>query len=144
MGVIAVAAVLMVKFAALASVRAERFWIAAALCPLAGRCAIVVQMAMLRYARPEGLGKVFCRRRAAFPAVLAGVVLAGPCAAAFGWAGLALAGACLAGAALLAAYFHRKIGGATGDTFGAACELVELVPAVMLAAWPLEPARWLT
>ena len=31
---------------------------------------------------------------------------------------------------------YRKIGGATGDTFGAVCEIVEIVPALTLAVWP--------
>ena len=50
--------------------------------------------------------------------------------------GLGLAGGCLALAVALAAYVYRKIGGATGDTFGAACEIVEAAAPVILAAWP--------
>ncbi len=35
--------------------------------------------------------------------------------------------------AAFSAYAYRKIGGATGDTFGAVCEIVEAVPALVLA-----------
>ena len=37
---------------------------------------------------------------------------------------------------VLAGYIYRKIGGATGDTFGAVCEIVEVVPALALALEP--------
>jgi len=144
MGVAAIVCVLLVKFAALASVRPASLWAAAALVPLAGRCAIVVNMALLPYARPEGLGKIFCRRRAIVPAIWATAVLAAASWALFGLPGLVIAGICTAVAAALAWYFYRKIGGATGDTFGAACELVEVVPVLVLAVWPLEPARWIS
>jgi len=36
---------------------------------------------------------------------------------------------------LFAFYSYRKIGGATGDVFGAACELAELVPPLVILAW---------
>ena len=143
MGVVAIVCVLMIKFAALASVDGTRLWAGVLLMPLAGRCAIVVNMALLPYARPEGLGKIFCRRRAVLPAIWALAVLAGAGYAVLEWQGLVIAAACVAAAALAAAYFYRKIGGCTGDTFGAVCELTELVPAVILALWHVPPARWL-
>ena len=146
MGVVAIVCVLLVKFAALASIATApvamaNLWAAAALMPLAGRCAIVVNMAILPYTRPQGLGKIFCRSRAVAPAVWSVAVLASAAWAILGWQGLVVAGASVAVAAIMAAYFYRKIGGSTGDTFGAVCELVELVPAISLALWPLH-ARW--
>lgn len=144
MGVVAVVCVLLVKFASLASVTKEDFWAVAALMPLAGRCAIVINMALLPYVRRQGLGKVFCRRRAVLPAIWAVAVLVATCWALFAWQGLVVAGLCVAVAMTMAGYFYRKIGGSTGDTFGAVCELVELVPAVVLAVWPLHLARWFT
>jgi adenosylcobinamide-GDP ribazoletransferase len=141
MGVIAIVGVLLAKFAALVSVQAAAFWPAALLMPLAGRCAMVMHMALLAYVRPEGLGTVFCRRRPYFSALWATAVLAAACWALFDFRGLAVAGLCVATALVLALLFYRKIGGATGDTFGAACEIVELVPAAALALWPLPVAR---
>ncbi len=46
--------------------------------------------------------------------------------------------ACIAVTLAFSAYVYRKIGGATGDTFGAVCEIVEVVPAVTLALGRLE------
>jgi adenosylcobinamide-GDP ribazoletransferase len=146
MGVIAIVCVLLVKFASLASVPSASLWAAAALMPLAGRCAIVTHMALLPYAREQGLGKVFCggqpaRMGAVGSAIWAMAVLAVAAWALFAWQGLVIVAICAGVSAILALYFYRKIGGATGDTFGAVCEIVELVPAVVLAAWPLHP-RW--
>ena len=75
MGVIAVVCVLMLKFAALASLPVARLWPAALLMPLAGRCALVLHMALLPCARPEGLGSIFYRRRPRWAAVWAVAVL---------------------------------------------------------------------
>jgi len=144
MGVIAVVAVLLVKFAALASLPPRAWWPVVLLVPLAGRAAIVVHVALLRYARPAGLGAVFFERRHRVAAVCGLLVLAAAtwlvCESA--GLGLRLAAAiwttCMAVSLLLAAYFQRKIGGATGDTLGAACEIVETVPVLVAAVWLFE------
>jgi adenosylcobinamide-GDP ribazoletransferase len=61
----------------------------------------------------------------------------------FGPPGLAVGGVALAVMLVSAGYLQRKLGGMTGDTLGAACELLETVPAVTLAVWPLTLARWI-
>jgi cobalamin synthase len=58
-----------------------------------------------------------------------------------GGRGLAVWCASIGAALLLAGYFYRKIGGATGDTLGAVCELVETIPALTLAVWPVQTGR---
>ncbi len=133
MGVIAIACVLLLKFASLASLPAYVLWPAALLMPLAGRCAIVVHRALLPYARPNGLGTVFYRRPARLAAVWAAGVLAAAAWGVLGADGLIVWVACMAVTLAVSAYVHRKIGGATGDTFGAVCELIEVVPALALA-----------
>jgi adenosylcobinamide-GDP ribazoletransferase len=133
MGVIAIVCVLLVKFASLASLPAEGFWRAALLMPLAGRSAIVVQMAVLPYARPSGLGNVFYRRRPCLAAIWAAAVLAAAGWGVLGSKGLVIVAASIVAALVLSVYVYRKIGGATGDTFGAVCEIVEIVPALALA-----------
>jgi adenosylcobinamide-GDP ribazoletransferase len=133
MGVIAVVCLVLAKFAALASVAPGQLWRTALLMPLAGRCAIVVHMALLPYVRPEGLGAVFCRRRARWSAIWAATVLLAVAWGILGRRGIAVAVASLAVAAVFAVYLWRKIGGTTGDTFGAVCELAEAVPAIVMA-----------
>jgi adenosylcobinamide-GDP ribazoletransferase len=62
MGVVAIVCLLLAKFAAIQSLSEMRLWRTLFLMPLAGRCMMVVQMALLPYARPSGLGTVFYRR----------------------------------------------------------------------------------
>ena len=131
----------MLKFASLASLPADRLWPAVLLMPLAGRCAIVVHMALLPYARPSGLGTIFYRRRPRWAALWAVGVLAAVAWGVLGSRGLIVWAACMAVTLVFSAYVYRKIGGATGDTFGAVCEIIEVVPALTLALGPLGGAR---
>jgi adenosylcobinamide-GDP ribazoletransferase len=148
MGVAAIVGVAMVKFAALASLAsraspdAAELWLAAAvLMPLAGRSAMVMHMALLACVRPDGLAAVFFRQRQRAAAVWAAAVLAAVAWGLLGGRGLAVCCASMAAAFLLAGYFYRKIGGVTGDTLGAVCELVETIPALTLAVWPIQTGR---
>ena len=136
MGVIAIVAVLSLKIAALASVPAPMLWRAVLLTPLAGRCSLPIMMALLPYARPEGgLGAAFCKRRSVLSAIWAVLVLGLAGYLLLHWAGLIAATVTVAVVLIFAAHCYRKIGGATGDTLGAACEISELVPALTVAAW---------
>ena len=132
MGVVAVVVLLLAKFAALASLPTKLLWPAVLLMPLAGRCAMVVHMAVLTSVRPSGLGAVFCQRRQRLSAIWAAGVLAAVAGGLLGPRGLLVCGASLAVTLALAVYVQHKIGGTTGDTFGAVCEIVELVPALTL------------
>ena len=134
MGVIGICLVLLLKFAALSTMPPAVFFKAVFLMPIAGRCAIVLSMALLPYARPEGgLGRLFysghCRLSAGwsfvFLCILApfiGIRTTTLVLCATGVTGL-----------LFSVWCRRKIGGATGDTLGAVCELTEMVVAVGMA-----------
>ena len=138
MGVMAIVCVLLLKAATLFSIPQRTVWRAVFLMPLAGRCALVVSMAVLPYARPEGgLATVFYTKRPRLTALWAALLLVGAGGLALGVPGLVAAGASLAVVLLFAFYTYRKVGGATGDTLGAACEIAEIVPALTLAAWPV-------
>lgn len=141
MGAMVIVCVLLTKFASLASLRQEYFWRAAFLMPLAGRCTLVVHMALLPYVRPGGLGSVFRTKRPRLAAIEAVVILLVACWAVLGIGGWIVAAICIAMAIGLAAYYRYRLGGATGDTLGAACEIVEIVPALTLALWSLQTAR---
>lgn len=133
MGVIALVLVLLGKFAALSSLGGPILIATLIVMPLAGRCAIVLTMACLPYARPgEGLGRLFYSPSTRWAALWAMVVLA----AVLSWIGWHLALPVLVAVALTVLLFslwcRSKIGGATGDTLGAACELTELMVAVAM------------
>ena len=136
MGVIMVVCVMLAKFSALSSMPPEKLCLAIFFMPLAGRSAILFTMSRLPYARPEGgLGRLFYSKSAktsAFISFLSLVILL----------------ACLApsqlGIVLLAilvvniifgSWCRAKLGGATGDTLGAVCELTEAITAIAFTAF---------
>lgn len=134
MGVMAICALLLLKTVTLAAVPTPLRVPTLVLMPLAGRTALTVSLTALPYARRTGgLAGVF-RTDGMQALVAAAVLMAG------GWLllshrGLIGAMASLAATLLLAAYSKKKIGGFTGDTLGATCELTELVPALVAVAF---------
>ena len=137
MGVIAVVCTMVLKVAALASAPKVLLLETVFLMPLAGRCALVIASAALPYARPQGgLASAFGRPR--WPTVSTALLLL----FAASWLGLRAAGLTAAVLSVLATlifslYCNHRIGGFTGDTLGAACEIAEVMPALVAASW-----RW--
>ena len=137
MGVMAIVSVFCLKIAALLSVPAGLRGPTLLLMPLAGRCALVIAMAALPYARSgDGLGRVFAENKSRLDVFCALAILAIAGYWAMGRAGLAAAGSVVALTLAFSFWCRGKIGGFTGDTLGAACELAELVPP-LVAAWGL-------
>jgi adenosylcobinamide-GDP ribazoletransferase len=135
MGVVGVVFVLLGKYAALSSMDVEMLCLTVFFMPLVGRCAIVFVMATQQYARKEGgLATLFYSGKSK-KAALSSVVI------------LFLALAVLAPDALLimpvtlfsiiflfVRLCNAKLGGATGDTLGATCEIAELLTAFTFTA----------
>ncbi|NPU85149.1 MAG: adenosylcobinamide-GDP ribazoletransferase [Syntrophaceae bacterium] len=137
MGVVAVVAAILLKVAFLDAVPVSLRSQAILLMPVAGRSALVWSMAWLPYARPEGgLATAFLAKGSPVHASWALVFLVACGAGTAGWAGLAAAAAILAVLTGWMAICRRRIGGFTGDTLGASCEMAEIVPVVVLALWP--------
>ncbi|WP_457574735.1 adenosylcobinamide-GDP ribazoletransferase [Desulfolithobacter sp.] len=135
MGVIALIMLLLLKTAALATLDRPGVLAASLLLPLVGRSAIVLMMALLPYARPEGgLGGLFYTSHSRRSAIWALGFAALVTLLVAGMAGLAVLGVTMGCMYLFGGYCRRKIGGATGDTLGAACELAELFMALGFAA----------
>ena len=135
MGVMALVLLLSLKIACLASM-SDQLFIAVFLMPIAGRIAILLLMAMLPYARSEGgLGSLFKdafdTQQARLRALAALLVLSGISWAAAGPQGILAVFAVLLVTALFAFFCRKKIGGVTGDTLGAVCELTEAVIALV-------------
>lgn len=135
MGIVVVLLVLLTKFAALGAMPKETLLPAFFLMPLAGRCAILLTMASLPYARAEGgLGQLFysgnSKKAAAigFALLLVSLLFLVPDRA------LPILIGFLAVTFLFNRWCRAKLGGATGDTLGAVCELTEMIVAVSLTA----------
>lgn len=135
MGVVVVVCVMLAKYSALSSMDPEKLCLAIFFMPLAGRSAILFSMARLPYAKPEGgLGRLFysdSSKTAALAAFLSLLVL---------FAVLAPSQLCVALIAIMAVnllfgrWCRRLLGGATGDTLGAVCELTEAITAIAFSA----------
>ncbi len=132
MGVVAVVFVLLAKFAALNSLGGITLYLAIFFMPIIGRCSIIFTMALKEYAREEGgIGALFyseSSRKTAFVSAVGLLLLL-----------LVMAPAHLIVLAcgvslmiyLFGAFCSAKIGGATGDTLGAVCELTEMITAIL-------------
>lgn len=136
MGVVVLVLVLLGKFAAFSTMTPVQLMSAIFLAPLAGRVAIVFSMARFPYARSEGgLGGLFysaaMRKVSLFAAFL--LVLCS-----WGTGNGRLACAVLVLVVVVVYGFGRfclkRIGGVTGDTLGAVCELAEVATAIIVCA----------
>lgn len=135
MGVIVVVCVMLAKYSALSSMEPEKFLSAIFFMPLAGRSAILFSMARLPYARTEGgLGRLFysdSSKTAALGALLSLIILLAVLAPAqFVITFIAIAAITL----IFCRWCMHRLGGATGDTLGAVCELSEAITAVAFTA----------
>ena len=140
MGVLGLLGVFGLKFCALASLPEAWRLPLLIFAPLAGRCSLVLQLSVLNYARTGGgLCAVFvaCRRRSDAMIALAFLFGAGwLLGGLFGiWWAVATLGVLLA----FCVWCYRKIGGFTGDTLGAGCEVSEAVPLLLATAGGLMP-----
>jgi adenosylcobinamide-GDP ribazoletransferase len=135
MGVIVVVCVMLAKYSALSSMDTQMFYLAIFFMPLAGRSAILFSMARLPYARPEGgLGLLFysdSSKTAAMTAFLALLILLTVLAPSQLFFALI---AIMAVNLIFGRWCRLRLGGATGDTLGAVCELTEAITALAFTA----------
>lgn len=133
-GVAACVVVLMLKWAALSampdSVRMESLLLA----PVLSRWAMVGTIWVFPYARPAGLGRAFKTHVTWKALVLASALALGAVAGWMLWQGAVMAAIVAAIAAVMAAFLVRRLGGLTGDAYGAVNEVCEVA---VLAGLPL-------
>ncbi len=135
MGIVVVLLVLLTKYAALSTMPKEALLSAFFLMPLAGRCAILLTMASLPYARAEGgLGRLFYSGNSKQAAVIGFTLLLVSLLFFAHDQVLPILVGFLAVTFLFNRWCKAKLGGATGDTLGAVCELTEMIVAVSLTA----------
>lgn len=136
MGAIVLVLLLLGKYSALSSLSPAMLSAAVFCMPLAGRCAILLTMAVNAYARPEGgLGGLFYSSRARKAAALGFFLLLICCSLVVGWLTALFVILAMVIVVTGFSFFCRKrIGGVTGDTLGAMCELTELAVAMAFAS----------
>lgn len=130
MGALTLGGMLLVKFAALASLSGDTRWAVILLTPLAGRVALVLPLVSLPYARPGGLATLTHQQAEPLHAWIATLILILTAGVMLHERGLLIAALVLLVIVLFGRYCRGKIGGFTGDTLGATCELAELATVV--------------
>jgi cobalamin synthase len=95
--------------------------------PAIARAAVVPLIALIPYARAEGLGAAFHGHAGARHVLIAALAVTALAVASwFDPRMLVAIGVALALAAVFGLYLQRRLGGLTGDGYGAAIELAEL------------------
>jgi adenosylcobinamide-GDP ribazoletransferase len=154
-GVVAVVLLLGLKVAALGSLSPELRPAALLLGPCFGRWSIVTVTSAFRYARPIGSGRAFKDAVRPIHTAVAGLIVFVAAALSAGWVGVVVAGLMTLVALVLGRWCSGRLGGLTGDTYGATCELVEtttwlifglhlagMSPVAPWLAELLPPTRW--
>ncbi|MFB3879926.1 MAG: adenosylcobinamide-GDP ribazoletransferase [Armatimonadota bacterium] len=139
LGVAAGVAVLALKLAAFGHLAGEQHWRVIAITPVAGRLAIVVALGVFPYARESGTGAAFAAETRWGRAVTALAVAMVISFALLSLTGVVLVSAGIVVALLIGAYMSRRLGGLTGDVYGAINEVTEVV--VLLAGGLAASAR---
>ncbi|HWR40047.1 MAG TPA: adenosylcobinamide-GDP ribazoletransferase [Patescibacteria group bacterium] len=104
--------------------------------PVAARMAMVMAISAFAYARPDGMGKafaVYAGRPTQIFAVLSAALLLAP----LGWPAVAGGVSAALFALLFGRYVSCRLGGLTGDVYGAVAELSEVVVLVAFAVWAM-------
>ena len=140
-GVLAGALQLLLKYAALSALPLGWRGAALVMALSAGRWAMVGATWVFPYARPEGLGAAF-KAGVTWPSMVWATLFALAVAwASLGAPGLALLALAGAAAWLTGAYAAGKLGGLTGDCYGAVNEVVETALLLALLAWRGSPTH---
>ena len=136
MGVIALIFLLLAKYAALSTLSPPYLFAALLLMPIGGRTAILVCMALLPYARKEeeGLGQLFYSSQRYTAAGVGTLFFLFSCVIFLGSETVYLFILYSLTLIFFSYFCFRKLGGATGDTLGAVCELSELSIAVAVVS----------
>ncbi len=135
MGVVWLVVLLLAKVAALSGMSLDTAVITVFLMPIAGRCLMVVMMVVLPYVRKEdGLALIFYDRAKGLCLCWSIIVLVSACWLVAGRSGLYACAASFVTLLLFIWFCKVKIGGATGDTLGASCELAETAIVVVMAS----------
>lgn len=133
-GVMALLFILMAEWAAIVSLDGTIRGPALIIAPALGRWAVVPVGLIFKPARPRGLGHAMQTAMLPIAAPLATVIGAGAAIVLFGVAGIILIIAATVAALLIAALAARMLDGVTGDVFGAAIEVAQVVVWLSLVA----------
>ena len=123
-GAVALVVLLLAKTAALAAVLEHRDYLSLAAFPVIARWAVTPQITLFPYARADGLGRAFSGH-AGWAQLLLATVIMGVIAAGLGTGVAKQAVLALVVTLGLAWWLRARLGGLTGDIYGASIEIAE-------------------
>jgi len=132
MAVVVTVLVLLAKFATLQVVVEYGAWKVLLWVPVLGRAAILLMLITTPYVRPYGIGMDHAGYLPRIPCIGILLVIAVVTVLELRWDGTALLSALGIGFILLRQELLKRLGGTTGDTLGASCELIEAATLVIL------------
>lgn len=133
-GVAGVALVLLLKWSALTALPGDLRTAGLVVLPALSRTALIAAIALFPYARPQGLGKLFHEKASAGTLLIAVLPLLAAVFVLLSERGLVLVIAAFAFALTGGASIRSKIGGLTGDCYGALVEGNEAFLLLLLAS----------
>jgi adenosylcobinamide-GDP ribazoletransferase len=131
-GVVAACCLILVKYVALSDVPDDMRISALVIMPALSRWSMVYALFAFPYARPIGTGQAFKKQANWQRMAIAMLVAALIAAVMAGWSGLAVMGALWLVVFGVAAFLRRRLGGLTGDSYGAINELSEVLVLILL------------
>jgi adenosylcobinamide-GDP ribazoletransferase len=134
-GAAALILLLLIKVFALAGLLERHDLVAILAFPAVARWAVTPSIVLHPYAREEGLGRAFSGAARGREVAVASVLVVG-LVAALGTRLLLPALGALCAASLFALWLRRRLGGLTGDVYGATIELAEATTLVLAGALP--------
>jgi adenosylcobinamide-GDP ribazoletransferase len=130
-GVTGVSLLLLVKFAAIVSLSGWE-WETLVLAPVLGCWAMVLAITVFPYARKEGLGKAFKQGSTILRFIIASIITLAAAILLAGWWGIAVMAIICLVTLLAGVFFKSRLGGLTGDTYGAIKEVNEAVALILM------------
>jgi len=125
-GAMAFSLMLLVKYSLLLDVDLLRLPMALLVMPIVGRSAVVVGIVFFPYARKNGMGRMFfecSHHQTLYVAGITALLLLAP----LGEIAVGSAATAIFMAVVFCRYVSKKLGGLTGDVYGAIVELAEIV-----------------
>lgn len=131
-GVVGACCLILLKFVALGAVSDDWRWMALLLMPVVGRWTMVYLLFFFRYARQTGKGLIFKQNVNWWRVVVATVIALAVAIVVGGVGGVAVMAAVGVLIFLFALFLNHGLKGLTGDTYGAANELAEVLVLILL------------
>ncbi|APV44238.1 adenosylcobinamide-GDP ribazoletransferase [Dehalogenimonas formicexedens] len=141
MGVVAGVVLLLLEFAALASVPQDHVYLALVLMTVLSRWAMAYAVFNYPYARDTGMGKELKSGSSGWVMPVASIVAAIIVGVTGSWLGIIVMAGTWGLTVMLSAFFKGKFGGLTGDTYGALNEISEFTTLLLVVLFTFN--NWL-